>query len=116
MKCPNCRSLISSKDLENKTESEIYRCPKCESLSAPRFGLIGTLILGIVVAPIIEIPIQAFFELTFYNIAKSGEDWPRTLSIVCTFAVVVIAYIFLRKLVPFKRTSEVESAELNKRN
>lgn len=116
MKCPNCRSLISSKDLENGTESEIYRCPKCESLSARRFGLIGTLILGIVVAPIIEIPIQAFFELTFFNIARSGEDWPRTLSIICTFAVVVVAYLFLRRLVPFETTSGAKSAELNKRN
>ena len=98
MRCPACKSTITSADAVSKVKGETYKCTNCGARSTSNFDWKLLLLLALVAAPVLEVLVQFILQSALkHGFGAASKDVITLISMISTAAILIAAYSYLRR-------------------
>jgi len=100
MRCPACKSTLTSQDTEANTKVETYKCPNCGARSTPNFDWKLLVVLALVAAPVLDALVRFVLQTVGKYIlgpAVASKDAITLISMISTAIILIALYSYLRR-------------------
>lgn len=100
MRCPSCKSTITSHDSVPGGEAETYKCPNCSSYIVVRLDWKLFIILGFIAAPLFDGILQFGLQTLAGDMLVStfgSREGSNVISLIGTTILVIALYSYLRR-------------------
>ena len=100
MRCPSCKSMVTSHDTVPGAETKTYKCPNCSSHIVTNLDWKMFIILGFIAAPVFDGVLQFALQTLAGDFLVStfgSKEGSNVISLIGTTIVGIALYAYLRR-------------------
>ena len=98
MRCPACKSTITSQDATADAKRETYKCSNCGAYSTPNLDWKLLVLLALVAAPVLDVLVQFVLQSVAQDVfGAASKDAISLTSMVSTAVILIVVYSHLRR-------------------